>query len=397
MELKQLDYFLLKTLYIVEAGIIITQTMGLDSLTSFLFLLTFPLTVFLWIRSIRVTATGMDLIVVGTILLALVNVLIDSQINGGDLSFDYLKKLIMFSMTLLFLQTAYRVRVNENFVSFINKLVDFLTLYLIFMYLFRNPQMHYLNGRYTAYLTFGLANPNLTGLFLISIYMLVIYRLFSVEKWKKKLVHILLAAFLAIFVFESQARNSLLVLVVFTAICCWLIFKRKRNMRIGKVWAAIVSAFPALFLVVYMMLINAPWLQRIFAFMTGEGKNLNSRVYMWKNGIRLLVTSPLIGTYSQIPSIKGTSHLHNSHLDTAVSYGIPVFCLLCVLLYRYLYQNGRQYKDKGEYMYILSFCCTILLGIGEAALFSGGLGMYILAGAFLLMTNLERGDKPERI
>jgi hypothetical protein len=38
---------------------------------------------------------------------------------------------------------------------------------------------------------------------------------------------------------------------------------------------------------------------------------------------------------------------------------------------------------------MLAFCCAILLGIGEAAVFAGGMGIYIFVGTFLLLANME--------
>ena len=103
MEMKQLDILFLKTLLLCTAGIIMTQVLGWDDLTSLLFLLTFPLTVLLWMRSVRKTMTGKDLLMLLTSMLAFVNVMLDLGRAGGTLTFSYIKKLIMFTMTLMFL------------------------------------------------------------------------------------------------------------------------------------------------------------------------------------------------------------------------------------------------------------------------------------------------------
>lgn len=97
--------------------------------------------------------------------------------------------------------------------------------------------------------------------------------------------------------------------------------------------------------------------------------------------------SPIIGAYSQISGGTGTGHMHNTHLDMVASYGIPVMVLMCVLLQKYLHQDGKIYTNKNDFIYILGFACSIMLGIGEAALFSGGIGIYVFIGAFLMMTN----------
>ncbi len=391
MELKLLDRILLKALYLVVAGIVVCEVLDIQ-ITSTLFLFTFPLTVALWIRTVRQKATGLDFAALTAIALAFISVLINASITNTDIDFDYLKKVIMFSMSLLFLQTCYRIKVKKDMVVFINRLVDCLTILLIVAFFLWNSQMHMIDNRVSAYLTFRFSNPNLTGLFLVCLYMLELYRLFSREKWGWKLLHIAMAAFLGYFILESQSRNSLLAFVAFTAICAWLVFKSRRQLRITKFGATVFSIAPALFVMFYMVMVNLPWVQLILDFLVGEGKALTSRHDVWETALTALYSSPLIGAYSQISNGEGASQMHNSHLDIAASYGIIVFLLVCYLLWRYLYQKGRYYNHKSNYVYILGFVCAILLGIGEAALFSGGLGIYVFIGTFLMLANYEKQE-----
>lgn len=385
MELKQADRLLLKTLYLAAAGIVVTQALGMKDWTSWLFVLTFPLTVLLWLRSVRATLTASDLIMLVTIVIAGVSVLLGVSFSGGGLSLSYLRKLIMFAMTLLFLQTAHRARANVEMTGFINNLIDLLTLFLIAMFFLNRSQMYLLNGYVTQYLTFRFDNPNTTGLFLTCMYMLEAYRLFTREKWYLKIVHIVMAVFLAWFVLLTQSRNCLLVLILFTAACAWLVFRSKRRLCINKFWATLISWFPLIFVGLYMFLIYTPWIQEVFSFLVDIGKNLDSRVEIWTTALEAIAGSPVIGDYYGISNGTGTAQLHNTHLDIAASYGIPVLVLVTVLLSRYLHQRGRFYQDKEHYSYMLGFACTLVLGMGEAALFSGGLGIYIFVGTFLLL------------
>ena len=178
----------------------------------------------------------------------------------------------------------------------------------------------------------------------------------------------------------------------FTAVCAWLIFKSRRQLRITKVGATVFSIAPAVFVMFYMAMVNLPWVQIILDFLVGEGKALTSRHDVWETALTALYSSPLIGAYSQISNGEGALQMHNSHLDIAASYGIVVFLLVCYLLWRYLYQKGRYYNHKSNYVYILGFVCAILLGIGEAALFSGGLGIYVFIGTFLMLANYEKQE-----
>ena len=389
MKLKQVDTFLFKVIYLVMFGIIVTQVLNLDSLTSLLFLTTFPLTVLLWLRSVRKTVTETDVIMILTAAMAVVGVLLNAGAANADLSFQYLKKLIMFVMTLLYFQTAYRVRIHGELADFINKLVDLLTLFLLVMYLARPTAMHTIGGRVSMYLTFRFTNPNMTAMFLVSVYMLKMHRLFTREKWYVKFWHCAMLAVLLWFVVETQSRNALLVLVMYTVLSLWLFFRGRKQMYISKGWAALFSLFPAFLVGAYMTLVNSRWIQKLLSFLISEGKQLDSRVKIWKPALENLWQSPLFGAYYEISHGTGESQMHNSHMDIAASYGIVVLLLVCVLLIRYLHQDGRRYADKSRFIYILGFAGMVVLGMGEAAVFSGGLGIYILAGTFLLLANQE--------
>ena len=301
----------------------------------------------------------------------------------------------MFITSLLFLQTANKLRLGEDMVRFINRTVDALTLFLIAMYFLNTSQMYVMNGKLTTYLTFGFTNPNLTGLFLVCLYMLETYRLFTKENVWRKLAHVIMAVALAWFVIASRSRNCLLALLMYTAICAWLIFKGHDKMRITKAVALGIAVLPALFVLVYVTLVHSEWVMDAFSFLVDEGKLLDSRTRIWLQALEQIKQSPIIGAYSQISNGTGTGHMHNSHLDMASSYGIPVLCMTIVLLYRYLYQRGRSYTDKKGYTYIWGFACAVMLGIGEAALVSGGMGIYVFMGTFLLLTpNTDAGVAP---
>lgn len=395
MELRQIDSILFKTLYLTVAGIAVTQILGMGDLTSILYLVTFPLTLALWMRSVRKTITGTDFLMLGTVMLALVGVLLDAGLSGIPLTFSYIKKLIMFVMTLMFLQTTHRMRADRSLVRFVNVVVDLLTVIFIIMYFLDNRDMHLIDGRMSSYLTFQFSNPNLTAMFLVNLYMLELYRLFTREKWYLKLIHIGMAVFLAWFILETRSRNVLLTLAAFTLVCAWLVFKSRRRLRITKTFAGLAAWSPAIFVAAYMVLVSSDWVQKLFEFLTGEGKKLISRVEIWQRALDHLKYSPLIGSYGGISDGTGMSQMHNTHLDIACSYGLVVMILVCVLLTRYLWQKGRYYDNKANYIYILGFACAIMLGIGEAALFSGGIGVHILIGTLLLLAN--RSDQAAEV
>lgn len=387
MELRRIDTFLFKSIYLMEAGIVITQVFRLDSITSMLFLMTFPLTVLLWLRSVRRTVTGTDVLVMGTAALAVVNVFLSTAFAGGSMDFTYLQKVIMFIMSLLFFQTACKLRADRELICFIDRIVDLLTLLLIVLYFTNTSQMYSINGRITKYLVFHFSNPNFTAQFLMMLFMLEFYRLFTRERWYSKLLHIVMAVLLAFFIYETGSRNVQLVLLAYVLMCTWLIFKKEGRLQFGKWIAAAIGFFPALFASAYMYLISADWLHRLFSFLVEEGKGLDSRRKMWLRAQEYVNRSPLIGSYYQIYRETGGTQMHNTHLEIAASYGVVVMILVSILLAGYVYHRGCAYKTKQGMSYLLGFCGAIMIGMGEAALFSGGLGIYIFVGSFLLMAN----------
>ncbi len=136
---------------------------------------------------------------------------------------------------------------------------------------------------------------------------------------------------------------------------------------------------------VYILLSDNSMLNSALSFLISEGKLLNSRMAIWESAMKYFYQSPLIGCYYEISGGTGSSQLHNTHLDILVSYGLPVFFGTCLLLYRWLFRRDRKYS-RTSYIYLISFCCVLFLGMGEAALFSGGLGIYIFGGMYLLFS-----------
>jgi membrane protein insertase Oxa1/YidC/SpoIIIJ len=128
--------------------------------------------------------------------------------------------------------------------------------------------------------------------------------------------------------------------------------------------------------------------------MVEEGKSLDSRMEVWEPALQNLGRSPILGAYSQITGGTGVAQMHNTHLDIACSYGIPVLVMVCMLLFRWLNQRNQTYKSKTGLAYMLGLACAIIMGMGEAALFSGSLGLYILVGGFLLLGNQDAKIEP---
>lgn len=380
------DTLLIKTQFLVLTGIVIAQVFGKNATASSLFTMTFFLTVFLWLVMAEKRISRINVLAIMIVVVSCINVAVNALLTNTILSFSYIKKLIMFWSTVLFFAAMSEYKPDHKTVNFIFRVNTLLALFLLAMYILRNPQMHYWNNRVTAYLTFRFTNPNLTSVFLLSICVIEMIHAYLAGRWTGKMIHGGLAAVLAYFVVCTRARNALLLLAAFIAVYfCAALFPRWK-WRMTKPMAALIAVFPAVFAVCYLLLIYTPLVQKVFEFLIGEGKPLDARVEIWMDAVRAIGSSPIVGAYSQISDGSGQSQLHNSHLDVAASYGVTVLLMLCVFLFYIL--SARKEKSA-NYLLIAGFAALLMSGIGEAMIFSGGLGVYIYSGILLMLANCD--------
>lgn len=388
---KSVDLWLLCILFLCVTAIIVTPMFGLGTVTSLLFAATFPLTGLLWLVQLKEKRNRLDVMILIIIVLAGGAVMVDLKLHQGTFTVSYFKKYIMFSTSLLFLQGADRIRTDRRLAHFVQIPVDILTLLMLIMYLLRNEEMYMIAGVVSRYLTFGFSNPNLLGMFLVCMYMLTVCMLLQQGNRKQKMFRLVILGLQLWFILKTQSRNGLMVAAFFTAVTAVVFFREKLQdklkltlpLRFGKWIAAVVVLVPVVFAVVYMLVIDSGLISRLFGFMVSEGKQLDSRVKMWAPAFETIRNSPLLGSYFAISDGTGAGQMHNTHVDMAASYGVPVMGLVCWLLGVYILQRGKEYPDKAGFLYMMAFCCVVLMGTFEAVLFSGGLGYYVFAGVFL--------------
>lgn len=381
MQPTQMDKITLCTLYLFAAGIPVVQALGLDSLISPLFSATFVLAVLVWLSAAYRRVTWLDAVAISIVFLTFFHVVLNSWITSTHLSFSYFKKFIMFSFTLLFFQIMNKLQADDDLIHFLLGLNTFIALFFI-GYFFTNREMsYYFKGQITQYLTFRFTNPNLASMFLLCIYMGELLHLFQKRSQLSKLFHLILAFVLFYFLWETQARNALLV-TLFASFFTIILYYSKTTSALPGWIIFLIAIWPLLFAILYLAVIESPLIQQIFSFIADEGKELNSRIGIWSAAFHYFRESPVLGAYSQISHGTGMSQLHNTHVDILVSYGISVLILVCYYLYKLVHDDDDA--DRFEAASKLFFACTIIMGMGEAALFSGGLGLYLWASMFLL-------------
>lgn len=388
-----IEALLVRLQVLTLGGIVAAQALGKPSLASLLFTLTFFLSFGLWLAMAIGKLSNGDLLAVFLLAASCLSVTVNALLTATVVSFSYFKKLIIFWTTILLFSAMGKYQTEAADVRFVFRWNTILVVFLIGMYFLRRDQMYQLNGIVTIYLTFGFTNPNLVAVFLSAACMIERIHGAAVSGKMEKLLHGVLAGFLIFFVWETRARNAQLLLMAFLLARFVLSLFPKWMPEMKGWFAGLIAVLPLVFAVGYLGLIRIPSVQRLFSFWIGEGKGLDSRVEIWTFALRSFVSSPLTGAYSEISGGTGASQMHNSHLDILASYGAPVCILTCAFLFLMLY-GKRQQSGRVHFLCQMGFAALLMSGIGEAMLFSGGMGIHLFGGVLLMLMNFdfEHGD-----
>ena len=265
----------------------------------------------------------------------------------------------------------------------------------MYLYKFMNTAMHMINGIYSKYLVFRFSNPNLTALFLASIFMFLVIAILLEKRILYKLLMAVVAAAVMQFIYLSESRNAQIAMLMFAVFLIFAFFHRKKQIHIPKWIVMFMVIVPILFLFVYLNVITNQSFRQIFSFFSGEGKSLYARYGIWTNALNNFRQSPFVGSYYQSSGGTGMAQQHNIMLDILVTYGLPILILVVIFLYAVITRVLNESQNNYQVLSVFAFICTLFLGIGEAAMFSGGLGIYLFTGIFLSIGNsvLRKADQ----
>lgn len=316
------------------------------------------------------------LLLITTIFIAYVAVLYSG--SSFAISFEYLRKYLIFCSTVIFLFVVSRAVVNKKTIKFILIINVIIVLIYLYSYYIGEGRANY--G--SRYLTLNFSNPNLTAMWLLqTILYIFIAMVFYKSKMKKLFCGVLMVPIIY-FLYETESRTSLISLVVYFLLVLYVLFKRRFGFN--KLTIVIVILSPIIIAFSYMIMINNNSIE-FLDFMSSEGKAVYSRQSVWSYAFEAIKTHPILGAYYQISGGSGMSQMHNTHLDIWASYGTIVFVLLMVYLIRLVIRISVGCTTKLQAICLMAFFAVIIMGMGEAALFSGGQGIYILSCSFLLL------------
>ncbi len=389
MDLTKIENIILTAIYVVAGGIIAAQVLAQNTLLSILFYFSFVLVLILWFLTIlRLKMNRADFFVFLIIVCTVFCVWLNAALNGAKLSFSYVKKMLMFISTVIFFQTSGRICIRVKQAKIVKNIIMIVGgLFILCYYVMDKSILYYFDGRVSDYLTFNFTNPNLLALFLACIAGVALIQTLQVKKKWQKIVCFFFLIHIIWLISETGSRNSHLAIIVLLILCAGIYFSKRERFCFSRTVSMIFAIFPMAFSLIYMSMFNLNYLD-YFDFMSGTGKAMDARVIIWNKAFTSFRDSPWIGAYAQMSRGTGWSQLHNTHVDVLSSYGLIVFIPFIIWLFMLLYNGGKKYQKK-DFIYVLCFVSVILLGLGEAAIFSGGIGIYLFAGVFLLLKDGE--------
>ncbi len=386
MQDLQINRSLNRMLYLSAAAIPAFQILNIDTMVSLMLAVVAVLVVINWTDCVSEKITGRDLLVITTIMIAVLNVFVNASLEGRALSFSYLRKTVFFTLTLLCLQTSCRTTSWEQDKKLFYGINTALSLFIAIMYVIYGHKAYMFNGIVTDYLVFHFSNPNLLGMFLGCIAMIEFSNAVKQGGHAGKALHYLLFGIDAYFVYLTQSRNVVLALLVFLVASSVALVK-KEHKRVNKWLAALVVLWPLIFAFLYLLLLNNQTVTEWLGFLVSEGKNLNSRQMIWQYAISSFNKSPIFGAYSQISKGTGMFQLHNTGLDTLASYGIIPSLLTGVFLYQTCLCRNNEIQSIEQHICLNAYFACLIMGMGEAGLFSGSLSYFVYVGMFLKMSS----------
>lgn len=307
-----------------------------------------------------------------TIFFAFVSVMISAVLYGGSPVLGNMIYFLVFSALLMYMYILQIIDIHYALFKWIMKWG------IVFSSCF--PIAYYVLGIRTyqaEYLSMNFSNSNLLGMWILQATIFAFINLLWQRGMIKKGICLVLFISNIKLLILSGTRNALLALVLGGVVILLNLYQKRRY---SKTLLFGVAVLPILFLIIYLGCFSSLSQNKfLLQFMT-ESKGIDSRYTIWIATLFNLKGYFLTGSYFLL-----AGNTHNSHLVVLASYGIIVLILTIFFLYSVMNEANSQCETPFQKVCLAAFFVTIFMGIGEGALFSGAVGLYIPACVYLLL------------
>ena len=359
---------------IIATLISIMTTIHNEEIVSILFASSFILS-FVYLRHYLKCFPLFPLLLIG---LCSLNIMFNVFLSNGIISFNYLKKLIMFIsfILMMYYSSSQGGLVDGKILALINviPIIGAVELIVSFFFFFFTEILAHA-------VLLGFSNSNFAGMWLLHFILYAAILLFDCKEHKWLVLLLPIIALMCWLLFLTETRSCFIALVAFVIILALGFF----NIRLPSWSCTVIASFPVFFAFIYLKFINTDWVKNTFSFMISEGKGLNSRVWIWNNALDFYSKHPLLGDYYGISYGTGQFQLHNTHLDILCSYGLVPLILFIFILTRLLKQMLEKAETIKKYAAFAAFCSVLIMGSFEAAVVSGAMGMNMLTVGFIVL------------
>lgn len=386
MEQKNFSLFLIKLLYMLVSIISVLNVFEAKKIISILFSTILVIILLLFLKNMELKMKLNDWIALAIIFFSLAN-LVSYLLFNCDVTLPNLKKLIIFSITILYFNCVSKLKVEKNTVKFIELTINFTSVAFLLFFFIKRSELYVTDINGVSYLYFNFDNSNFASLFFM------IYSMFHVcftEKSTtviKKVFHLMLAMFMLFLVYETICRNSILLLILYLMLAFTIKLKKYTGKRYSKSISLFISLWPLSFSIIYVLFIDLIN-NKAFSFFKQGGKQLDTRMSVWSTAFNKLWESPLIGDYA----FAVLRQSHNILIDIWISYGFIPLILTVVFIANIFNNDDKVYENKNSFLCITGFVCCIATGMAEAALFIGSQGVFVLAAAFIIFARYYESE-----
>lgn len=370
---------LVKFELIIATAIAIATLAGKSNLVSLCFYTSFLVMMVLVLKLSRYRSQCKTVAVV-TIIFAFGSVVISAFSCGELPPLSNMIFFLVFSALLMYLYLLQIIDIDYALFNWIMKWgIVFSSCFPIAYYIFN------IRTNQAGYLSMNYSNSNLLGMWILQATLFAFLNLFWQKGLIKKGICIILCITNIKLLLLSGTRNALLALVVGGVIILLHLYRKCKYSK-GLLFG--VAVLPILFLIMYLSAFSVLSENKFFLQFAMEGKGIDSRYEMWTATLYNLKGKLLTGSYCSL-----AGNVHNSHLVILASYGVIVLILTIIFLYKVMRNVNNQCDSFFQKMCLAAFFVTIFMGIGEGALFSGAVGLYIPSCIYLLLCryNPEHG------